>query len=258
MAGVGPFTLVGDQLTKLQSELDIVTVNMTILSDMLSQLVPGQETEGDYQMLTALTETCKEMQGRIVELIGKVTNDEITAELLRINDELNNLFLRHARYEKNRGPQAATGIVGGPTASPSAILGSAMGVPGASLIDLGDSNGADLAAKLSGMDLKPTNVSKIESVPGKIGSSGGNVDEFDLLAQSRTTTEGGVGAGAGGGATLKKDSELMAKETEFDEMAAWLKNNVSWFRSLRGIQLLNIIFNFRVKTEQWPVELRTV
>lgn len=71
-------------------------------------------------------------------------------------------------------------------------------------------------------DLKPTNVSKIESVPGKIGKSGGgssgNIDEFDLLAQSRTTE---------GSSTLKKDSDVLAKETEFDEMAAWLKNNVS-------------------------------
>lgn len=219
--GPGPFTLAGDQLAKLQSELDIVTVNMTILSDMLSQLVPGQEEEADYQMLCALTETCKEMQGRIVELIGKVTNDEITAELLRINDELNNLFLRHARYEKNRNPQT-TG------ASPSAILGSALGVgKESSLIDLEDrTGGADLAATLSGLDLKPTNVSKIESVPGKVATgSSGNVDEFDLLAQSRTTD----GAGGGTGATLKKDSDLMAKETEFDEMAAWLKNNVSSF-----------------------------
>lgn len=154
MGGVGPFTLAGDQLTKLQSELDIVTVNMTILSDMLSQLVPGQEAESDYQMLTVLTETCKEMQGRIVELIGKVANDEITAELLRINDELNNLFLRHARYEKNRNPQTAA--AGGTGVSPSTILGSAMGIPAAggdSLIDLGDSNGgaADLATKLSGL-----------------------------------------------------------------------------------------------------------
>lgn len=67
-------------------------------------------------------------------------------------------------------------------------------------------------------DLKSTNVSKIESVPGKIGAStSGNIDEFDLLAQSRTTD---------GTATLKKDSDFMAKETEFDEMAAWLKNNV--------------------------------
>jgi len=65
------------------------------------------------------------MQGRIVELIGKVNNDEITAELLRINDELNNMFLRHARYEKNRDPKSnqMTG------ATPSAILGAAMGVP---------------------------------------------------------------------------------------------------------------------------------
>lgn len=153
-AGVGPFMLSGDQLSKLQSELDIVTVNMTILSDMLAQLVPGQESEADLQMLTALTETCKEMQGRIVELIGKVANDEITAELLRINDELNNLFLRHARYEKNRNPQ--TGGAQPVGASPSRILGSAMGVPQpsgeSSLIDLDDSNGVpDLAAKLSGM-----------------------------------------------------------------------------------------------------------
>lgn len=160
-SGAGPFTLSGDQLAKLQSELDIVTVNMTIMGDMLSQLVPGQEADGDYQMLSVLTETCKEMQGRIVELIGKVTNDEITAELLRINDELNNLFLRHARYEKNRNPQTAAGAQPGGGAgitSPSTILASAMGVPAAggggdSLIDLDDSHGggADLATKLSGL-----------------------------------------------------------------------------------------------------------
>lgn len=61
------------------------------------------------------------MQSRIVELIGRVNHDEITAELLRLNDELNNLFLRHQRYEKNRDPQSA--------AAPSAILGAALGVP---------------------------------------------------------------------------------------------------------------------------------
>lgn len=64
-------------------------------------------------------------------------------------------------------------------------------------------------------------MSKIESVPGKIGgtsASAGNVDEFDLLAQSRTTD---------GSSAVKKDAaDVMTKETEFDEMAAWLKNNV--------------------------------
>lgn len=165
----GATTLAGDQLTKLQSELDIVTVNTTILSEMLTQLTPGQESEADYQMLTALAETCKEMQGRIVELIGKVSNDEITAELLRINDELNNLFLRHARYEKNRNPQS--------DATPSSILGSAMGVPPplstaaattssmkggeSSLIDLGDDDddAVDLASKLTGLGERDRQIS---------------------------------------------------------------------------------------------------
>lgn len=59
-----------------------------------------------------------EMQNRIVELIGRVTHDEITAELLRLNDELNNLFLRYQRYEKNRDPSQ--------TSTPSAILGAAL------------------------------------------------------------------------------------------------------------------------------------
>lgn len=64
------------------------------------------------------------MQGRIVELIGRINHDEITAELLRLNDEMNNLFLRHQRYEKNRDPQNIS-------VKPSALLGVAMGVPGA-------------------------------------------------------------------------------------------------------------------------------
>lgn len=64
----------------------------------------------------------REMQGRIVELIGRINHDEVTAELLRLNDELNNLFLRHQRYEKNRDPQNVAN-------TPSAILGVAMGVP---------------------------------------------------------------------------------------------------------------------------------
>jgi hypothetical protein len=98
------------------------------------------------------------MQNRIVDLIGKVNNDEMTAELLRLNDELNNLFLRYARYEKNRDPKTAT------SNTPSAILGAAMGVPipakdekKDSLIDLDDQAAAnsgkidDINAKFSAL-----------------------------------------------------------------------------------------------------------
>lgn len=128
VAGSGPISASPEQIAKLQSELDIVTMNMTVLGEMLTELRPGQESPDDYRLLTELTQTCHEMQTRIVELIGRITHDEITAELLRLNDELNNLFLRHQRYEKNRDPQSA----GVTTAGPAALLGAAMGVPAAS------------------------------------------------------------------------------------------------------------------------------
>lgn len=48
-----------DQIAKLQSELDIVTMNMTVLGDMLTELKPGQEDPSDYQLLTELVATCR-------------------------------------------------------------------------------------------------------------------------------------------------------------------------------------------------------
>jgi GAT domain len=111
-----------EQVAKLQSELDIVSINITILSEMLTELKPNQESPADYKLLIDLVGTCKEMQTRIVDLIGKVNNDEITAELLRLNDELNNIFLRYQRYEKNRDPKTAN-----EKQTPSAILGKAIG-----------------------------------------------------------------------------------------------------------------------------------
>lgn len=219
-----PSSMSQDQIAKLQSELDIVTMNMTVLGDMLTELKPGQEDPSDYQLLTELATTCREMQSRIVELIGKVNHDELTAELLRLNDELNLLFVRHARFEKNRDPKTAS------STTPSAILGAAMGVPtdlvastvagggagGAdkkeSLIDLSDEasgGGAALSSQLAGLSLAAgagttasSQLSQLSSVPAQSGATvGANSsstkkslppdvvsDEFDMFAQSRNTT----------------------------------------------------------------------
>ncbi|XP_011208960.1 TOM1-like protein 2 isoform X2 [Bactrocera dorsalis] len=177
----GPTVLSAEQTTKLQSELEVVAHNMSVLGEMLTELKPGQEDPDDYALLTELTATCKEMQARIVDLIGRINDDELTAELLRLNDELNNLFLRHQRYEKNRTSSSAT--------SPSAILGAAIGVPPpttsasqASAIP-NDSRLIDLDARAEKLS---NTFSAMNTNPAKPLNK--DIDEFDMLAQSRTDT----------------------------------------------------------------------
>lgn len=45
-----------------------------------------------------LHRTCRAMQQRVVELISRVCNEEVTEELLHVNDDLNNVFLRYERW----------------------------------------------------------------------------------------------------------------------------------------------------------------
>ena len=40
------------------------------------------------------------MQRRITQLIGNISNENIIGDLLRINDDLNNSFIRYQRFEK--------------------------------------------------------------------------------------------------------------------------------------------------------------
>lgn len=87
------------------------------------------------------------MQERLVDLISKLSNDELTAELLRINDDMNNLFLRYSRWEKNReaGGQSASAVLArtiGASSKPNPPLES-----NDSLIDLGPPD--DLTSQLS-------------------------------------------------------------------------------------------------------------
>ncbi|BFF97377.1 TOM1-like protein 2 [Drosophila madeirensis] len=209
----GPLHLTPEQGAKLRSELEIVSNNMAILSEMLSVLKPGQESTDDYALLNELTSTCKEMQSRIVDLIGRVQDDELTAEFLRINDELNNLFLRHQRYEKTRSQGLGGAAV---VTSPSAVLGAAMGLPGvapgtgAVVASLPPPPSATGAAAVSNtpqrdqllIDLIESSEEQQPQLPQSFGqlslSAGsgagaaaaaaprGAADEFDMLAQSRT------------------------------------------------------------------------
>ncbi|XP_059406976.1 TOM1-like protein 2 isoform X2 [Carassius carassius] len=103
----GPITANPEQIARLRSELDIVRGNVKVMSEMLTEMVPGQEDTSDLELLQELNRTCRAMQHRVVELISRVSNEEVTEELLHVNDDLNNIFLRYERYERYRVGRAA-------------------------------------------------------------------------------------------------------------------------------------------------------
>ncbi|OUC40718.1 VHS domain protein [Trichinella nativa] len=91
-----------EQLAKLRSELDVVNGNLAVFREMLSELNPGNEAPDDWALLQELHSTCNEMQKRIIELIQQISNDDVTRELLVLNDELNTVFDKYERYVQNR------------------------------------------------------------------------------------------------------------------------------------------------------------
>lgn len=91
-----------EQIAKIRGDLAVTQQNMCIFGEMLTELTPGQEHPEDRTLFDQLHNSCRNMQTRLVELIDKVDDDKLTADLLEVNDNMNNLFLRYDRYEKNK------------------------------------------------------------------------------------------------------------------------------------------------------------
>ena len=157
-----------EQLGKLRSELDIVEGNTQVLSEMLTQLTPGQESAEDYELLMELNNTCREMQKRLQELVDRISNEEVTGVLLRINDNLNNVFLRYDRYDRSR--KGINGELGNemtevaPKTEPSPVVVN-------NLIEFGQ-------------DMPSGNIQQLPQPQPQ----GDDDDEFEQFAQSRTIT----------------------------------------------------------------------
>lgn len=122
-----------------------------------------------------------------MELISKLSNDELTADLLRINDDLNNLFRRYSRWEKNRDAEGQ---------SASTLLAKAIAPPKQqqkeqtddSLIDLGPPDD-DISDKLTKLSVSGVSASSQLAKIGVVTARNGpQDDEFDMFAQSRNAT----------------------------------------------------------------------
>ncbi|XP_007456324.1 PREDICTED: target of Myb protein 1 isoform X2 [Lipotes vexillifer] len=165
-----PITPTAEQIGKLHSELEMVSGNVRVMSEMLTELVPTQVEPADLELLQELNRTCRAMQQRVLELIPRVANEQLTEELLIVNDNLNNVFLRHERFERFRTGQTAKA----PSEAEVA----------ADLIDMGPDPAAtsSLSSQLAGMNLGS---SSVRAGLQSLETSGRLEDEFDMFALTR-------------------------------------------------------------------------
>ncbi|KAJ7330156.1 hypothetical protein JRQ81_016330 [Phrynocephalus forsythii] len=172
-----PIMPTAEQIGKLRSELEVVNGNVKVMSEMLTELVPGQAEPSDLELLQELNRTCKAMQQRVLELIPRILNEQLTEELLIVNDNLNNIFLRHERFERLRSGQPAKEQNNAENAG--------------NLIDVESSPtpatkepepASTLSSQLAGMSVGADSVSAgLQS----LNSSGKLEEEFDMFALTR-------------------------------------------------------------------------
>uniref|UniRef100_A0A4W5M1U1 Target of myb1 membrane trafficking protein n=1 Tax=Hucho hucho TaxID=62062 RepID=A0A4W5M1U1_9TELE len=105
----GPISISPEQAQKLRVDLSLVRGNLTVMTEMLNQLTPGQSQQEDSEILQQLYQVCREMQSRVVELIPRLVDEGLIEELLVINDDLNNAFIRYDRFDRlNKAQRTAT------------------------------------------------------------------------------------------------------------------------------------------------------
>ncbi|KAM4650951.1 target of Myb1 membrane trafficking protein [Discoglossus pictus] len=175
--GDSAITPTPEQLAKLRSELEVVNGNVKVMSEMLTELVPQKAKQSDVELLQELNRTCRAMQQRVLELIPRVVHEQLVEELLIVNDNLNNVFLRHDRFERMLTGQASVAADNQvPEARDPAVID--LQAPSASVQPPAPS----LSAQLSGLNVGSASVSgTLQSLEGAKKQE----DDFDMFALTR-------------------------------------------------------------------------
>ncbi|KAK7174354.1 hypothetical protein R3I93_001539 [Phoxinus phoxinus] len=101
-----PVTLSPQQMKTLKAELEVVRNNISVMSDMMSQMEPGSLEPTDTELLQQLYSMSKDMQGRMVELIPRLTEEKLIEQLLTANDDVNTTFAQYHRFERHLNRQS--------------------------------------------------------------------------------------------------------------------------------------------------------
>ncbi|XP_055050654.2 target of Myb1 membrane trafficking protein isoform X2 [Misgurnus anguillicaudatus] len=103
-----PLAMSPEQIQRLQTDLEVVHKNLSIMSDLMSKKEPGRIQRSDTEQLQQLYMKSKEMQGHMVELIPRLTDEKLTEQLLTANDNINATFTQYYRFERHLQQQSNT------------------------------------------------------------------------------------------------------------------------------------------------------
>lgn len=144
----GPVVLEGEGYNKISQDLSVVQTSIEMFQDILKLLESPGATDSDWRLAADLNATCRQMKARIVDLIERVANEDLTIELLRLNDDLNNIFTKYDRLVKNSGKQARVDQPAAPSelSAPAAASSTAPATNELSLIDFNAEDSAAAAA----------------------------------------------------------------------------------------------------------------
>ncbi|XP_055753784.1 target of Myb1 membrane trafficking protein-like isoform X1 [Salvelinus fontinalis] len=162
-SGQGPLTFTPYQVKKLKTDLGVVRGNLTVMSDMMSQLDPATAKNSDTELLQELYAACKDMQDKIMELVPRLSEEKLTEELLVVNDEINATFTRYQRFQRQRATQQSPTYV----------------------------NLIDLSAAIKPVVTAPTHSHLSRSTVDTVSSqmTGLSMREFDDFAQNRSISQ---------------------------------------------------------------------
>ncbi|KAM7386362.1 hypothetical protein PAMA_009132 [Pampus argenteus] len=156
-----------NQVKKLKAELGVVRSNLTMMSDMMSQLDPVTVKQADMELLELYT-VCKEMQDRIVKIVPRLSEEKLIEELLAANDEMNTAFTRYNRFERR--------ITNGRNATQKSH----------SYVNLADLNLTAQSEVASVTDDSPLSQSKSDGLSSQMARlSTSEADDLDTLLQKR-------------------------------------------------------------------------
>lgn len=181
--GLEPIAPTPAQLTTLRADLDVVNQNIQVFRESLTDVVPGKETAEELQLLSDLHHTCRQMQVRIMDLIQNVRSEDVTYELIMVNDSLNSVFEKYDRFVLNRN-------------------GEKQAAEARDLIDMGD--GKSLGDQLSAL--------KVTAASGGPSTATTSQDAYKASAEPQTDV---------GLATAV--SNKLPSENEAAEMEKWLE-----------------------------------